>query len=162
MHPSLQDILKAQRETLAMAPKIRKNSVCFLCPEDRPNRAVDAHHVFPVEYGGDMEGHTIDLCPGCHDKLHRLAVQVFKGVLDLDTVGNPKWNAAIRAIVESRRKFESGEVQAVDARRRISVSFSEDELKRMHFAKTDRGFNSAEKFIKWLVEREYTQIAKGN
>lgn len=53
---------------------------CGCCLEPYPNAHKHTHHKKPKSLGGkDTLDNLIDLCPGCHDTLHRLAYMMYGG-----------------------------------------------------------------------------------
>jgi hypothetical protein len=136
----------------------KDKGLCLLCPPGREQRAIESHHLRPLEYGGDKDGEQINICETCHGKVHRIANSVYSGNLELSSIGNPLWNMAVSMIVEQRKAFDSGEVKAVDARRRITASLSEEELRRAHRVKVDLGYSSLEAMIKGLINNAYDSL----
>jgi hypothetical protein len=54
--------------------------ICGCCSEKFPNLHKHTHHKKPRALGGsDNPDNLIDICPGCHDTLHRLAYMMRSG-----------------------------------------------------------------------------------
>lgn len=120
-----------------------------------------SHHLAPLEYGGAKDGEQVNLCSSCHDEFHRLANFVYIGKMDMSDINNVVLAKMLAIYLRQRSAYENGAVSADDARRRIQVGFSREELLAAHFVKSDMGFSSLEKMIKSLVLKEYERLRKG-
>lgn len=143
---------------MAQAPRSR---LCVLCPEGKEHIGRDSHHLRPLEYGGPKDGEQILICPNCHTTLHRLEKKISKGELALEDITDHRWIKVLSILMTQKRKFESEEVKAHDARRGLSVHLSEEEQKMARFVKSDMGFSSLESMVKFFIRREFQRIKSG-
>lgn len=135
---------------------------CVLCPHDRKNRAVHDHHVEEVSFGGPMDGRTLPLCAGCHDQVHRIANNIERGKLTLDSLPrDPPWYSVLSILLRNRARFRASGAVAVDARRRVTAELSDAELKMAHVVKRAGGFTSIEAMLKGLIIGAYKKIHYG-
>lgn len=142
-----------------------KKGECYVCEE---MKAVQDHHLIPLEYGGPKNGPTILLCPTCHLTCHYESELFYKtgdfGQLDSIYEGSAHHRAkrVIEKILQARTQFEDHGKPAKDARRRVNLNFSHDELMLLHGLKKVMGFRSLERLIKMcIMEILREQRAKG-
>lgn len=131
-----------------------KSGKCFVC---REQKAVQSHHLLPREYGGAEDGPQIDVCPSCHLICHYEAEILYK-TGDYSRLEESFTAAAVQRaikvidyIVKQRSQFEAAGKPAADARRRVNLNFSHDELQLMHDLKRVLKFKSLERLIKACI-----------
>jgi hypothetical protein len=85
------------------------------------------HHIIPRAFGGSS-GPVVDICNEDHDLLHRLAVRVIHGLMDLDDVASSCYSdehyAAIRYLVGCVVNAEAATRNDPNKRTLVSVSLS--------------------------------------
>ena len=94
---------------------------CSACRVETP--VLDKHHVWPVQYGGRMDGKMVDICGNCHKTVHH-----FEGKNDLPPKHLVDLVAAVRY---AKRMFEAGRTVALDKRSQggtIKLSTDDAEL----------------------------------
>ena len=133
---------------------------CPLCPAGMAKPAVDVHHLRPLNLGGQREGPQIKICASCHDQLHRYEKMLVKGLLRLDSLPvNPPWRQVLTPLMEQHAIFaQTG--RADEARRMVSASLSEEELRMAHAVKKAAGFTNIDSMIKGLIRGAYRQLMK--
>lgn len=139
-----------------------KSGVCFVCDEDK---SVQDHHLLPVEYGGPKDGPQVKLCPTCHLTCHYEAEAFYKtgDFLNLHTAFQDKatLNRAmgiIKRILHAKQQFEDSGKPAEDARRRINLSFSHEELLLVHEMKRVLKFRSLERLVKSCISAKLQEM----
>ena len=131
-----------------------KKGECYVCEEKKP---VQDHHLIPLEYGGPKNGPTILLCPTCHLTCHYESELFYKtgdfGQLEIVFEGSILHRAkrVIEKIIQARTQFEDEGAPAKDARRRVNLNLSHDELALLHALKKVMGFRSLERLIKSCI-----------
>lgn len=138
---------------------------CALCPELMPNLPArpgrHKHHVRPLEYGGADDGDKVTLCASCHDELHRMASVVWRGKIQCEDIPSRRLRFYVSELIDQRRRFDAGETEAPDARRRISVSLTADELVQAHQIKKHYGHSSLEAMMLALLREAAYKMASG-
>lgn len=132
-----------------------KNGTCYICEDEKP---VQDHHLIPLEYGGPKKGPTIKVCPTCHLTCHYEAeFYAANGeFLQLDvTFTNGEINRRARKvidyIVQAKLTHEASGEHAKEARRRVAIALSHEELQMVHALKSVLGFRSLERMIKSFI-----------
>lgn len=131
-----------------------KSGKCYVCAEKKP---VQDHHILPREYGGPKDGPTIKLCPTCHLICHYESEIYYQtgDYAELETTYSgaalDRAESVCERIVKARLRFENSGKPAEDARRRVNVNFSHDELQLMHNLKRVMKFRSLERLVKSCV-----------
>lgn len=127
---------------------------CYICTEAKP---VQSHHLAPLEYGGPKDGPQITLCPTCHLTCHYEAEIYYKTGDYGDLEGQYQGAAFERAkkvvhkIVNTRLLFENHGKPAKDARRRVNINLSHEELQLLHSLKKQKGFKSLERLVRAAI-----------
>jgi len=139
---------------------------CWICHD---TTAVDAHHLVPLEYGGDKDGRQVNLCAKDHKVAHFEALSYVKtGEYQFDIPDSPegqRLKRIIAIIVDSKLKFDTGAVEDTGNQRRITQVHwdTTTELTMAHDLKRILGFKSLERCIKACVFHVYEeQRRKGN
>lgn len=132
--------------------------LCFLC---EANPAIDTHHIFPVEHGGADNGPKVDLCKNCHDKVHRLAGEVWSNKLALSAIPDDNTRKLVTAIHNQHVAFVHNGGVAPDARRRIVAELSEEEQGMIRLIKRHHNFSNIDETLRALIRREAEQIQLG-
>lgn len=142
--------------------------ICPACRKGKENKASEKHHIFPVEFGGAMDGQMISICSSCHTDLHEKERELHAGkrnATEIKAVCTPILASLIFKAYEQRmswiRNKEEGVNIATDARRRLVVHLSEDEQKRVKILKSHFKYSNQEDMIRFLINREFNLIASG-
>jgi hypothetical protein len=123
---------------------------CIVCGKECHT---ELHHIIPICYGGDKNGKLVELCESCHFNIHKTAESISaKTVESKNWFGNfnllKKASVFIKAIIEAKRNYQEGNVsQDLRKRRMIVVEMSDFEWKRLHKAKSDKGYTNLVNFI---------------
>lgn len=132
-----------------------KQGICYI---EGVNKAVQEHHVIPLEYGGPKNGRTVKLCATCHltchyeaEHYHRTGEYIRADEEFVAPDVNKRAKLIIDYIVRAKSKFESSNESAQDARRMVGFNCSHEELRLLHAAKSAVGQRNLSRFIKRLV-----------
>ena len=141
-----------------------KSGICFVCEE---SKAVQDHHLLPLEYGGAKDGPQIKICPHCHLVCHYEADIFYRtgefSELHIRFKKSAVYDRALKVInyiVQQHAQFDAGNKPAEDARRKVGFSVSHDELQLLHAAKRVQGFTSLERFLKGCVTAVITDMRR--
>ena len=141
-----------------------KSGNCYVCKE---SKALQDHHLLPLEYGGPKDGRQIKICPTCHLVCHYESDIYYKtgdyGELEVrfpDEKTRARAIKVISYIIQQRSQFEAGDAPAKDARRRVSFNVTHEELLLIHAAKKVQGFNSLERFVKGCVSAMLVEMRR--
>ena len=132
--------------------------LCFLC---EANPAIDTHHIYPVEHGGADDGPKVDLCKNCHDRIHRLAGEVWAKQIALSSIADKNTRQLVTAIHNQHVAFVQNGGVAPDARRRVVAELTPDEQTMLRLIKNHHGFSNQEQVLKALIRREADRIQGG-
>ena len=79
---------------------------CSACGVVTP--VLDKHHVWPVQYGGRMDGEMVDICGNCHKTVHHYETNT--------SVPPRHLTRLVAAVRYAKRMFEEGRTVALDKR----------------------------------------------
>lgn len=140
-----------------------KRGTCYVCDEEKP---VQEHHLIPLEYGGPKDGPLITICPTCHLISHYEA-EIFYKTGDYGSLGSQfkgevlkRAQGVIDRIVAARLRFEAHGKPAEDARRRVNINVSHEELLMLHALKRVLGFRSLERLVRGVLSNELVKQRK--
>lgn len=125
---------------------------CPICLEDKP---LQEHHEHPIEYGGDPDGNTTDLCASCHLSIHHTAEALTskKGLktkyLNDDQLLRSQF--LIKKIISAKLTCN---INPNNPRKILLKNIPHSLLVKLHKRKLDRGFTNLEKYIMSLLEKD--------
>ena len=125
------------------------------------HEGVDSHHIFPVEYGGPMDGRQVMLCATHHDRIHRTFNRVKAGKQSIGSIENSYERTLVEKINQQYTEFQTNGGIAPDARRRIVASLDEDEQKMVRVLKAHEGHSSIDKMLKHWIREKYERLTHG-
>lgn len=92
---------------------------CEACGVQSP--VLDEHHVWPIQYGGKMDGKTVAICGNCHKTVHHY---------ERDPSAPPPHLAKLVGAVRlAKQMFSKGMTTAKDSRRQGYVKLTETDEK---------------------------------
>lgn len=132
------------------------NQICPICGKPL-GLDVEEHHIIPISYGGDPKGKTIFIHSNCHFATHKTAESILS-----KTVKNKNWFPSVsileraapyvQAIIRAKRNFQEGNTDRNKPRRHmIIVNLSDNEWKRLHKVKLDKGFTNLNQFFESIL-----------
>ena len=127
---------------------------CPLCNNDV--ESLDNHHVIPRSLGGENL-QTIDICPNCHDLIHRTANAMISGnEWQTEVPGSirPYALAIVKATALSKAMKNKPSAAVV----KLILSLHPSERDLWHEAKRQEGYTNLEKYVKDIISRHVLAV----
>lgn len=140
---------------------------CPICRQHFQEAACESHHIYPVAYGGSVEGHQITLCGGCHALTHQQAESYARGSAEL--VMSPEMvqraRFLIKVIMVAKQNYKEGVVHDGDKdakRHKIITAVDKTTLALLKQAAKIHGFKSVRALMDALIQGAINRASIGS
>lgn len=139
---------------------------CPVCQQHFQEAACESHHIYPVAYGGSVEGHQITLCGGCHALTHQQAESYARGSSELVMTPEMIQRARflIKVIMVAKQNYQEGIVQDDDKdakRHKIIHPVDRTTLALLKQAAKVHGFKSVRALMDALIKSAINRASLG-
>lgn len=108
------------------------------------------HHLHPIGYGGDPNGQLFSLCSSCHLSVHHTAenaVSKQERKIFLTEEQVQRALPLIKIIINAKLRYKEKSFYDPQRNKKIILKVNEEELRKLHVLKIDKGYKSIEKMI---------------